>query len=87
MSLGFVIFFSEIFVYVAFLLLLLFVCLFVCFLSSHRGSHIPSSWKVHAGCDFWLPAFTLLSHERQGLLSPCEGMQVCTDYTSGYTLV
>ena len=28
---------------------------------------------------FLLPAFTRLGHERQDLLSPCDGMQVCTD--------
>ena len=38
-SLGFTIF-GEIFVYVAL------------FYSNHRGSHIPSSWLVHAGCVF-----------------------------------
>ena len=26
-----------------------------------------------------LPAFTCLGHERQDLLSPCDGMHVCTD--------
>ena len=28
---------------------------------------------------FLLPAFTRLGHERQGLLSPCDEMYVCTD--------
>ena len=28
---------------------------------------------------FILPAFTRLGHECQGLLSPCDGMYVCTD--------
>ena len=28
---------------------------------------------------FLLPAFTRLGHERQDLLSPCDGMHVCTD--------
>ena len=36
---------------------------------------------------FLLPAFTRLGHECQDLLSPCDGMHVCTDYTSVYTLI
>ena len=28
---------------------------------------------------FLLPAFTRLGHERQDLLSQCDGMHVCTD--------
>ena len=36
---------------------------------------------------FLLPAFTRLGHERQDLLSPCDEMHVCTDYTSAYTLI
>ena len=48
------------------------------FQSSCRGSHILSSWMVHAGV-FLLPAFAHLGHECQGLLSPCDGMHVCTD--------
>ena len=39
-SLGFTIF-GEIFAYVT-----------VFVLSNHRGSHIPTSWMVHAGCVF-----------------------------------
>ena len=34
-----------------------------------------------------LPAFTRLGHERQDLLSLYDGMHVCTDYTSVYTLI
>ena len=34
---------------------------------------------------FLLPAFTRLGHERQGLLSLCEEMHVCTDLTSVYS--
>ena len=30
---------------------------------------------------FLLPAFTRLGHERQDLLSSCDEMHVCTDYT------
>ena len=52
----------------------------------------PSSWMVHAGCVglgvffcFFLPAFTRLGQELQDLLSPCEGLHVCTDSTSVYT--
>ena len=47
------------------------------FQSSQRGSHIPSSWKVHTG--FLLLAFAHLGHEYQDLLSPCDEMHVCTD--------
>ena len=36
---------------------------------------------------FLLPAFTHLGHECQDLLSPCNAMHVCTDYTSVYTLI
>ena len=36
---------------------------------------------------FLLPAFTCLGHEWQGLLSQCNGMHVCTDYISVYTLI
>ena len=36
---------------------------------------------------FLLLAFTGLGHEGQDLWSPCDGMHVCTDYTSVYTVV
>ena len=36
---------------------------------------------------FLLPAFTHLEHECQNLLSPCDGVHVCTDYTSVYTVI
>ena len=36
---------------------------------------------------FLLPAFTRLGHECQDLLSPCNGMHVCTDWTSVCTLI
>ena len=36
---------------------------------------------------FLLPAFTRHRHECQNLLSPCDGMHVCTDWTSVYTLI
>ena len=36
---------------------------------------------------FLLLAFTCLGHECQGLLSPCDGMYVRTDWTSVYTLI
>ena len=74
-SLGFTIF-GEIFAYVAFFF-------FAFFLSNHRGSHIPSSWMMHAG--FLLPIFTCLGHECQDLLGLCNGMHVCTDKTLFYT--
>ena len=36
---------------------------------------------------FLLPAFTCLGHECQDLLSSCDGMHVCTDQPSVYTLI
>ena len=36
---------------------------------------------------FLLPAFTHVGHEYQDLLSLCNEMHVCTDYTSVYTLI
>ena len=36
---------------------------------------------------FLLPACIHLGHECQGLLSPCDEMHVCTDWTSVYTLI
>ena len=36
---------------------------------------------------FLLPAFTRLGHDCQDLLSPCDGMHVCTDKNSIYTLI
>ena len=36
---------------------------------------------------FLLTAFTRLGHECQDLLSPCDGMHVCTHQTSVYTLI
>ena len=35
---------------------------------------------------FLLLAFARLEHECQDLLSPCDGMHVCTDWTSVYTI-
>ena len=46
--------------------------------SNHRGSHILSSWMVHAGVSL-LPAFTRIGHECQDLLSLCNAMHVCTN--------
>ena len=68
-----------------------FLLLFVCWgeeglKSNHRGSNILSSWIVHAGLVL-LPAFTRLGHECQDLLSPCDGMHMCTDLTWAYTLI
>ena len=42
---------------------------------------LPHSVFVDGAClgVFPLPAFTCLGHERQDLLSPCDGMHVCTD--------
>ena len=36
---------------------------------------------------FLLPAFTRLGHECPDLLSPCDGIHVCKDWTSVYTLI
>ena len=36
---------------------------------------------------FLVLAFIRLGHERQDLLSPCDGMHLCTDSTSVYTLI
>ena len=36
---------------------------------------------------YLLPAFTRLGHECQDLLSLCDGMHACTDWTSVYTLI
>ena len=38
-------------------------------------------------CSYILPAFTRPGHECQDLFSPCDGMRVCTDQTSVYTLI
>ena len=35
---------------------------------------------------FLLPAFACLEHGCQDLLSPCDGMHVCRDWTSVHTL-
>ena len=35
---------------------------------------------------FLLPTFTCLGHECRDLLSPYDGMHVCTDKTSVYTI-
>ena len=56
------------------------------FLFNHRGSHIPSSWWCLLGM-FLLLAFTHLGHECQDILGPCDGMCVCTDKMSVYTLI
>ena len=36
---------------------------------------------------FLLPVFISLGHECQDLMSLCDGMHVCTDKTSVYTLI
>ena len=48
-------------------------------------------WK-NRGSFPWVPgtksqAFTRLGHEYQDLLSPCNGMHACTDWTLVYTLI
>ena len=35
----------------------------------------------------FLPVFARLGHECQDLLSPCDGVHVCTDKTSVYALI
>ena len=48
------------------------------------------TFHLHGWCMlgvFLLPAFTHLGHECQDLLSPCDGMHVCTDKTSVYTFI
>ena len=40
------------------------------------------TFRLHGWCTlgvFLLPAFTRLEHEYQDLLSPCDGVHVCTD--------
>ena len=46
----------------------------------------PSSWREQAGCVL-LPVFTCPGHECQDLLSLCDGMHMCTEWTSVYTLI
>ena len=36
---------------------------------------------------FLLFVFTCLGHECQDLLSPCDGIHVCTDWISIYTII
>ena len=49
-------------------------------LSNHRCCHSPSSrMLVHAGCVFVASIHASIGHERQDLLSPCDGMHACTD--------
>ena len=48
------------------------------------------TFRLHGWCIlgvFLLPVFTRLGYECQDLLSPCDGMHVCTDYTLVYTLI
>ena len=67
----------------------LFVCLFVCFFIYNPTIEVVTFCLC--GCCmlavFLLPAFTHLGHERQDLLSPCDGKHVCRDWTSVYTLI
>ena len=42
------------------------------------------AWSV---LGVFVAAFTLLRHECQDLLSPCDGMHACTDKTSVYTII
>ena len=42
---------------------------------------IPSSWMVHAACFCCRHAFTRLGHQCQDLVSPCDRMHVCIDWT------
>ena len=48
------------------------------------------TFRLHGWCMlgiFLLPLFTHPGHECQDLLSLCDGMHVCTDETSVYTLI
>ena len=49
-----------------------------------RGSHIPSLWTVHAGC---VSVAGLSPVYGMNVLSPWDGMHVCTDYTLVHTLI
>ena len=63
-----------------------FLCMWPCF----NPTIEVVTFHLHGWCMlgvFLLPAFTRLWHECQDLLSPCDGMHVCTDYTSVYTLI
>ena len=51
----------------------------------HKGSQIPPLWMVHAGLVFL--ADMHLSTICQDLLSPCDGMHVCTGEVSVYALI
>ena len=57
------------------------------FLSNHRGSHIPSLWMVRAECVFVASIHPSRTWWMSGFFNPCEGMHVCTDLTSVYTLI
>ena len=60
----------------------------VCFFSNATIEIV--TFCLHRWCMlgvFLLPAFTHLEHECQDLLSLCDGMYVCTDKTSVYTLI
>ena len=48
--------------------------------SNHRGSHIPSSCMAIDGC-----VYVASIHMNLWIL--CDGMDVCTDYTSIYSLI
>ena len=62
-----------------------FLCVWQFFLQSNqRCSHILSSCMQGV---FLLLAFTYLGHEYQDLSSLWDGMHVCTDYTSVYSLI
>ena len=82
-SLGFTIL-GEISTYVTY-----FVCLF-CFVLFFNPTMEVDTFRLgrwYMLDVFLLPAFTRLGHECQDLLSPSEGMYVCTDYASGYALI
>ena len=84
-SLGFTVL-GEMFVYVVVFCLFVWLVLLLLFFNPTVEA---VTFRLHGCCIlgvFLLPAFTRLGHECQDLSSPCDGMHVCTDYASVYTL-
>ena len=63
----------------------------VCFFFKIKNPNIEAVTScLRAWCIlgvFLLSAIYSLGHECQDLVSPCDGMHMCTDYTSVYTLI
>ena len=66
-------------------------CCFICLFFFFNNPTIELiTFRLRGWCVlgvFLLPAFTYLEHDCQDLLSPCDGMHVCTENTSVYTLI